>query len=295
MVSRSKYKKVTDLYVQGTEVVLKDESVIWVQALNPFEYQEAQQQASAARSRVVLAMKEIGSDEFLRFKAQAAEMPREEKVKNLAQRQAQDALTNILSGIEADDDWAEVIQVLERSDDLQTGTEEERELIAKKNHEYLEEVQRRGNLERENREAVLSAEPDEELDRLLADAYVEHVAGERAMTEFEAVEVLKGARACDATPRDDGTWDHSACEGHRLTAFEDLNEVRTLPEELYASIRAGFAAINVPPMEVKGSGSEASSSEPSSVPSEQVASEPSSPEEASKSAPGTSTSPSTTP
>lgn len=55
--SRSKYRRLPDLYTVGTELVLKDGTVLWMQVLNPFEQDEAKLDAQAARARLVLALK----------------------------------------------------------------------------------------------------------------------------------------------------------------------------------------------------------------------------------------------
>lgn len=289
MPSRSKYRKTTDLYVLGTEVVLRDGSVIWVQALNPFERDEAMRTAAAARSRFQLAMKEIGSDELVTFRADAGQIPRERKATQLAEMKASEALTRIISEIEADDEWAEVKEVLDRADELNEGSDEEKQLVEKKTREYMEEINKRLKDERDFLEKRYLESPDEELDSELEELWVEAESNRRATDEYELVEVLLGARACDAVERDDGTWDHSACESHILTAFEDRREVKSLPEPFYQEIRDGFEAINMHPLDPKGLASPESSSESSQPPSEEEASEPSTPEATSSDAPGTST------
>ena len=294
MVSRSKYKKAADLYVLGTEVELRDGSVIWVQALNPFEHDEAQRIGAAARARFQLAMREYGSDELVRFEAQAGEMTKELKARRVAEIKAAEVIQKAIGEIEADEDWAEVRAILDRSEELQEGTEEEKKLIAAKNREYIEEVNKRVDEEREYLEKKWLAAETEELDEALREMWVDNIAAEKAVREYELVEVFYGARACEGVKRDDGTWDHEACEGHVLTAFEEKADVRGLPSELYEAIRQGFADINMHPMDPKDLGSLVSSSEPSPLPSEPEGSQPSIPEDPSSAAPGTSSQLSTT-
>jgi hypothetical protein len=295
MVSRTKYRKAADLYVVGTEVVLKDDTVLWVQALNPFDYDEAQRIGAAARARFQLAMREYGSDELVRFEAQAAEMPVEAKAARIAEVKASEIIQKAIGELESEDEWAEIRAVLDRSDELREGSDEEKRLIEDKNKEYIAEVNRRVEAERDYLEKKWLAADESELDAALRELYVDHVAGERATREYEVVEVFLGTRACDGVLRDDLTYSHEACESHVLTAFETKAEVRGLPEELFELIREGFARLNMHPTDPKDSGSPANSSESSPLPNEPADSEASTQEEASNDAPGTSTPPLATP
>ncbi len=55
-LTRAKYRRVP-LYTVGTELVLKDGTVLWLQVMNPFERDEAQRDAQLARTRLVMALK----------------------------------------------------------------------------------------------------------------------------------------------------------------------------------------------------------------------------------------------
>ncbi len=55
-LTRAKYRRVPEPYTVGTELVLKDGVVLWLQVMNPFERDEAQRDAQLARTRLVMAL-----------------------------------------------------------------------------------------------------------------------------------------------------------------------------------------------------------------------------------------------
>ncbi|MFW6369216.1 MAG: hypothetical protein ACOC0J_01385, partial [Myxococcota bacterium] len=267
---------------------------MWVQALNPFEYQEAQQRAAAARSRFAMAIKEIGSPDYENFQGMLVEMDDDEKRERIVQLELGKKARDIAFNLAEDEDWLEVRNLLDRAEELLEGSEEERELVAKKTKEYSEELDRRVEEERDYLTQKWASMPPEKLDDYLRDFWIDLRGGEKAVLEYELLECFYGCRVCEATQDDEGQWHHDGCD-HSERAFETVDELRVLPKGMWDEIRLGFETVNMEPREAGNSDRLGSSSASSPPPSEAEASQPSSQPETSEAAPGTSPTPSPTP
>lgn len=289
MVSRSKYKQVSDLYVEGTELELRNGLVLWMQVLNPFEVDEARNAAQVAKARMVLALKTQGSDELGKLEAKFQEAGRDRVIEEMVNARSNELLVKVLEEIEDDPEWTESRSILEREDELKARpeTDPERKLLEDLNVKYVQEIQKRLQDEEEWATRELETLDDDALLERFKEMWIEHRGGDRAMAEYHLTEVYHAARACEGVQGDDGVWDHSECEAHRLLAFEDREEVRSLPEPLQTEMQQIMIELNMSTREGKDSGSPASSSDSSALPSEQEASTPSTPTETPSVAPGT--------
>jgi hypothetical protein len=287
--SRAKYKQITDLYVRGQEIVLRDGNVIWLQALNPFEMEEARHGAQVVRSRIVLALREEGSDEMAKARAYFFEDGTEMALERLLNAEMRKALVEISETLHEDAEWTERIEVIERSQF--SGVEpnpEEAIYLEKITTEYGEELSQRFTDETDFRRRNLVALDEDGLWEVYRENYLEGRGGEVALREFTLGQLLASARACDGAKHDDGWWDHSACGSHKTHVFEDKSELRDLPEELYSELAEAMAVLFMTERQAKNLGRQGNSSASSPLPSEVAESPRSTPTGISPNAPGTS-------
>lgn len=280
-LSRSKYKRIPDLYTMGTEVVLKDGTVLWMQVLNPFEVDEARHDAQVARSRIVKALKgEHGSDERLKVEGAYYSDGHDVAVTELADARTQEKLVDIVGELRDDPEWTERLEIVDRSEDIlfRAPEDAERKLLDQINNDYVKEVMRRQDDERAFQLAKLKERSDQELLEDYVDHYVQRRGGELALAEYALTEVWYAARVCEGERRDDGGWDHSKCESHQLQVYEGKAELRRQPEELQDVLVDAMRTLTMTVREAKNSARQESSSASSPLPSEPVESTPSTPD-----------------
>lgn len=279
-LSRQKYKRVPDLYVVGTEHKLRDDTIVWLQVLNPLQRDEAQHDAQVARSRLIMALKSgHGSDERTKVEAAFFDDGREGAVRRLVNASLATHLVKTVDSIKSDPDWKEKLEIMDRSDELLARAAEdvERKLLTDINHEYVEEVTRRQNEE----EAYLEKKFREFTDEQLIADYVELYVGRRgadvAAAEFMLTEIWYAARVCEGVEMAPGEYDHSECENHVLQAYETKAEVRSLPEDLQQELAGVMQTLNMSVFDAKNSDRQGSSSGSSPLPSAPEGSTPSTP------------------
>lgn len=286
--SRSKYKRVTELYTRGAEAVLDDGTVVYCRTLNPFEQEEARHDAQTARSRMIMALKTQGSEELAKVEGALVADGRERAIERLLDAKAGNILLKAVETIKNDPEWVEKLDIMDRSDDLIARPQEdvERQLLTTINTEYIDTV---GQLTRDEtdflREKYTNAS-DEELLEEYIQLYLEHRGTEVAMAEHRVVEIWYGARCCDGVRGEDGVWTHALCDGHKISLFETKQEARDIPEELADLLGATFDSINMSARDARFSDRQGSSSESSPLPSDAGDSKPSTPTEMSESLPG---------
>lgn len=288
MGNRSRYRRVTDLYVRGTEVLLRDDSVLWVQTLNPFEVDEARRDAAAARSRAILTVREIGTSEYESVRANLAMRGRQAVMEDICGLQETQWYIKAVQEIQVDDTWKERVEIMARSEELIAipPEAEEQELLAKIQGDYIAEIQKRATAEHDYEMMRLAQLSHEELLEKYGEAWMEHRGNAVGIKEYEIAETYFGSRVCDAVVNEDGSYDHEACKQHRELAWESKEEVKDLPEDLYQQIRAGFDAIAMTDRDARFSDRQGSSLESSPLPSKPEDSPPSTPGETSTTAPG---------
>lgn len=296
MSGRAKYRRLEELYTEGTEVELMDGEVAWVAVLNPFERQEARKDAQTARARMVLAMKQEGTDEMAQAEAAFIMQGREDAIRKLVGMHEGEIMVRVTDGIRDDPDWKERLDITERQDEIlaREPSDPERQLLTTINREYLEEVGKRLQEEQDYLREHYGQMSEDELVAEYRDKYVEQLGSNAALEEFRLSELWMALRVCEGQRTEDG-WDHSACGGHRERIYEAKREVRDLPERLFNVYREGFERLVMTEREAKNSDRQRSSSASSPLPSGEAASTASTPSETPDDAPGPSPSLSTTP
>lgn len=288
-LSRAKYRRVPELYTTGTEVVLKDGTVLWMQVLNPFEVDEARSDAQVARSRLVMALKsEHGSDERAKVEATFYTDGHDAAITRLAEARGQNKLVEIVSALRDDPEWSERLEIADRSEAIRARPIEdpERKLLEQINVEYLTEVVRRQNEEKDFQLSRFTDMSDAELIEEYIDNYIERRGGDVALAEYSLTEVWYAARVCEGVQLDDGSWNHDACESHAVQVYETKADLRSQPEDLQDLLRETMHALAMTVREAKNSARQESSSVSSPLPSEPEESTPSTPEETLVSVPG---------
>jgi len=294
-MGKAKYKRVTDLYVQGTEVELADGSVIWMQVLNPYERDEAVHDAQVARSRIVMALRKDGS-ERLKVEAKMVEAGVDAVIVEMAEVKAGAKVADIVAEIQSDPEWRERIEIMERTDVEQSSAPlsgEEAILLAQIHTEYLQEVLKREKDERDYQERRLRRASEDELRDEFVELWLEKRGSTLATAEYVLTEMWFGARVCESTKTEDG-FSHDQCGGHAERVWDSKNEVRGLPEGLQELLRDAINTLAMDARTAKNSDRQGSSSDSSPLPSEPAESTPSTPTATHEGAPGTSLSQSAT-
>lgn len=285
-LTRTKYRRVTDLYVQGTEVVLKDGSVIWLQVLNPFERDECTHDAQIARARMVMAIKE--GEEREKIVGAFQQDGRDTTIDKLADSKATAHVAKIVDELAADPEWRERVEIMDRSSDILASSEQaEKDLLTRINEEYLREVVERQKAEYEYQVDRMKRMTDEDLLEEYVEAWIDRRAQDVARAEYQLTEVWYAARVCEGVKQEDGSWNHEACESHVLNVWETKAEVRSLPEDLQDLLNTSLSALNMSARDARFSARQGSSSDSSPLPSEAVESTPSIPTAIPVGAPGT--------
>lgn len=295
---RAKYRRITDLYVTGTELVLKDGSVMWLQVLNPYEMDETRHDAQVARARMVMALKgPEGGDERDKVEGVFRALGRNGAIEQMAEVFETEVLSKVVDRINSDPDWKERISIMDRSQEIlaRPAEDPENELLERINREYLDEVARMQKEERDGRVHDLKRLDESGLLDEFIEVYQNRRGGEVARLEYELTEAWFATRVCDAVQREDGTWDHTPCNQHRQRVFETKSELRELPEELQRAIFDKLSKLNMTVWQAKNADRPGSSSDSSPRPSAVEESTPSTSIGTPDGVPGTSAPPSTTP
>ena len=286
-LSRAKYRRITELYTDGKPVALKDGTTMWLQVLNPFERDEATHDAQVARSRVVMALKD--GEERVKAVASFWDTPRAQTVSELVENYVSTKLMDIVNDLQDDPLWAERLDVMNRSDEILAGPENEaeRKLLDTINADWLAEVMRRQEHERDWKRESLGKASDEDLIQEYIDAYQQRRGTVRATEEYAVTELWFAARVCEGVDGGDDGWTHEECESHRMKAFETKAEIRQLAEHLVEFLYEELQGLNMSVRDARFSDRQESSSDSSLLPSEAAESTPSIQDEIPADAPGT--------
>lgn len=290
MVDRSRYRRLTELYTLGTELVLRDGNVVFVKALNPYEQQEARQDAQVARARIVMALQEFGSDELDKVKSTFFVDGRAGAITKILDHRASDALLKATDEVANDPDWKERLEIAERTDEILAKPPEdpERKLLHQINEQYLVDVNKRIDDEVAYQRTTVEAQSDDELIEEYIKIYIELYGQGSAIAEHQLTSMWYAIRVCEAVPPAAGdAWDHSKCDGHQVQLYESKVEVRYLPEELQNLYKDTLRELDLTVREAKNSDRQGSSSASSPLPSAEGESIPSTPDAILVSAPGT--------
>jgi len=296
-LNRGKYKRLPDLYVAGAELTLRDGTVVWMQALNPYEMDEARHDAMVARARMVMALQEQGSDELMKVRAVVVVDGRDAVVNGLVEAKRLEFMIAAGDAIANDPEWKERLDIASRQDEIlaREPSDPERKLLDQINIDYVGETNRMVDEDLDRLRREYDAMSDDAITEEYVKFYIERRGTDVALAEHKLTEVWYATRCCEGVQNEDGTWDHGACDGHVLRVFETKAEVRRMPGELVDALSDALDAVNMTVREAKNSDRQGSGSASSPLPSEQGESTPSTPDATPTEPPGSSAPPSPTP
>lgn len=266
----TRFRRLTDLFVDGRTVTLPDDTHLFIRAINSYERDECISDAQVARARLILALKENGN-ERVKVEALFAREGRDKLVDDLASLKSDDKYSDVVAAMEADPEWSERVEVMRRTDfdnAAKPALPEEQAYVASVFTDWADEVQKRLADERDFIANDLTRLSDEQLLDEYLDAWLAKRGGELASAEYLLTEMWYATRYCDAVADRDGVLDHSRCEGHTLRVFETKADARAVPDGLQALVRGALDELTMAARDPKGLASHPSSSASSPPPSE---------------------------
>lgn len=283
----AKFHRVTDLFIEGKEVVLDETGeepvLVWVNKLNSFEQDEARRDGNVGRARATLALDDPDSPETQSFEGSLGQAAKEVLIRALVQLRTNEFYVAALDDIRTEDEWRDKIDLIERGPQLAADrpddpSEEEQarfdELMVKYDERVVELSERRAEEYRQE----IAQEDEKELKKRYLSSYRESVGTSGFLTEYRVSELYFALRDCRATKRDEnGRWDHTDCGGHRDRLLEARSDVKEMPDALLALVRDALTDLAMTPRDAGNSDAPASSSASSELPSEAADSTPSTP------------------
>jgi hypothetical protein len=286
---KQRYRRLTELFVQGTAVKMPDDTHLWVQTINSFEREECLSDAQVARARLIMALKAQG-DERVKVEGRLTEVGRDAFVADLAEARASAKGSDIAEEMRDDPEWKDRMLVVLRTDWDQASsppTEEETQVMEQIQAEIVNEMYRREGEEREFLERKLHRLSDDELIDEWVEEWIERRGTALAGQEYRLTELWYATRFCEAAPGEDGALDHTRCDGHRERVFESKQDARSAPTALQDLLRNALDDVNLAGRDPKDLANPENSSDSSPTPNEPGESTPSTSTETPAKAPGT--------
>ena len=263
-----KLRRVTDLFVEGTELPLgADDSgapvLVWVQKLNSFEVEEARRDGVAQRGLRLLELSDESKPELQAQRHLVAKMADHELRQARVAQMGDEIYLRVMNDIEADEQWVEKLGVIRRLPQLlldagAPADDPRQAQLDDLNREYVATVQER--ITKANRDALVDLEDLSRKD-LEAD-FIEHWRQRLTLDDFIAerrkTEIFLAMRECSAV-NEGGKWNHAECD-HTQRLVDERSDVHTLPEGLLSRVVQILDGITVPNRESGNSGAPASSS-----------------------------------
>jgi len=198
-------RRVTDLFVEGTEVVVQEEPpvLVWVNKLNAFEIEEARRDGAAARARMLLALRDIGTDESTVFEARVVEMDENALVEAIVAAAAGEILVKVVGAIESDPEWAERMEIQRRA---RIADDPAEQLVVEQiDREFAEEYAKRSTELEEQKRADMRLLDKTGLSEKYREVWREQQANSSFHREFQRTQLYFATRVCAATVKDSAT------------------------------------------------------------------------------------------
>lgn len=301
-MSKSRLRRVTDLFVEGTTVNLgMDEDgnavLVWVSKLNSFETEEARRDGVVERGRRISELAKPDNPEHLSVLTDIRDWEPDELAEHMLEFDADKHYLEVIDDLQSDEDWAELLERMRRLPELldDEGAPEDdprRATLAEEQMGYLDELRKRqGDKHEVAKEALLSI-PRVDLETGYVKAWRERAAIVTFMKEQRVSQLYYSTRDCaaiqgDLDPAGGYIYDHDGCD-HAKRMLTARAQVTTLPETLIEKLTDAYDSVAVGAREAGNSDAPRSSSaplEPSSISEDQSA--PSIPEEIPSVAPTT--------
>ena len=285
----ARFKRVTDLFVEGEEVYLGDDPagdpvVIWVNKLNSFEIEEARRDGIVQRG---LMMRDLAKEDNPNRQAFFAELNllTDEKLREAwVNQKVEELYLEVLDEVETSLEMREKVEMMRRLPTLLDDTgaapdDPRRQQLADLQTEYVEAI-RKGQEKRQH-EALREAQDftREDLEASYFEKWRERQTLDLFMEERRITEIFIAARECFAVRNGAAGWDHSTCD-HNTRLLPERSLVKKMPPAIIGRLVDVLDNMTSSQREAGNSDAPASSSassEPSSVSEAPLS--PSSPEE----------------
>lgn len=274
MADRSRYVRLEALFRRGKTIDFPDGTLMWVQVMNPLEADNAREEASTARARIVLALKEIGSDEQAKSLYEFSQLPPNAAVDAIVNAQQTRWLAQADDKVRDDPEWKERLEIFDRHDALggRPPEDAERKLLEKITSDYLTEIYRRVGEDADFERQRLTGAPVEEVRERWLELYRERRGEQAAFMEQQITAAWYGARMCEARKPADGEdvvaddvdsdgWYHGACSGHQMRVYESKADYKSAPLEIQNAVLGALVDLNLSIRDTKNSDSAAISSD----------------------------------
>lgn len=277
-------RRVTDLFVEGTELYLgNDDSnepvVIWVNKLNSFEVEEARRDGVSARGLRLLELENESSPEHQAMRNQLGRWSDDELREARVDQMSDELYLGVVNDLEADEDWSEKITMLRRMpqllrDEGAPADDPRRVQVDELNSAYLSELRDRMGAVQKQKLREMGDLGREDLVSDFMEQWRNRLSLDEFMAEQRRTQLFAAMRDCKATEVKTDTvtrWDHAQCD-HTVRLLRARSEVSTLPEGVIQKVMDVIDGITVPQRESGNSDAPASSSassEPSSVQEEE--------------------------
>lgn len=280
MSGLDRLRRVTDLFVEGTELFLgmDDEQkpvIVWVNKLNSFEVEEARRDGVAARGLRQVELQKAESPERAAIMARIDKWSDEELAQNRVAQIADEIWLQVINDLEADEEWAEKVAMVRRMPQLLADAnapedDPRRKELEELNLAYLEEVRVRNERSQREKLEEFKGEDREKLVEAFVEQWEARVSLEEFMAERRITELFMALRDCQAEEIPDGQggrrWNHARCD-HTQRLLDTRSQVKTLPEGVLDKASEVLEGLTVPQRESGNSVAPESSSESSERPS----------------------------
>lgn len=288
----ARLKRVTDLFVEGTEVFLgydddRKAVLIWVNKLNSFEIEEARRDGVARRGERMSQLGKPDNPERAGLEAEMATWSETQLQKAWVAQKVDEVYLDVLNDIETSPEWREKIDRMRRLPELldDAGVADDdprREELSDLQAKYMQAI---SEGQAAKHKELMTEAGQIERDDLIKD-YVEKWRQRESLDDFmeerRTSELYIAMRECQGTAKGNAEggkplWDHTNCN-HNARFLGARGEVRSLPEPVIEMIIDATDSLRISQRESGNSDAPASSSassEPSSV--SEVPSIPSSP------------------
>jgi len=287
-------RRITDLFVEGTELYLGDDRdgkpiLIWVNKLNSFEVEEARRDGASRRGLRLAELAQPSAPERQSLIAEISLWPDDKLRERWVGQKIEEIYLDVINDIESEDEWRQNLEVMRRLPTLlqeanAADDDPRRQQLVELQEGYFKEIRDRQGIKQ--RESLRDAEAlsRDKLEESFFENWRQRLTLDEFMEERRVTELYYALRSCEATRVTQTTWDHAECN-HAEKVLDNRGQVRGLPEAVLAKCIDALEGVTVPQREAGNSdapSSSSGSSEPQSVPEEST---PSTPEETSVAAP----------
>jgi hypothetical protein len=265
-------RRLEDLYIRGRQVVIDDGTgdpvTVWMQKLNPLEHEKAIRKAGAAKARVLMALRDIDSEEYQEAYSDVVDLgPREALVEYLIADESakiRDAKETELSFADEwrDENYLQGLRDAWEDPDAPlkdvyatNPDDEEAHRVFLELKRFADQVAAEVDPEIEALKQDWVDAPEEDIRKKTLERFIELRAGLAWLREFRRAEVYFGTRDS---------------EDHRKYYFASRDQVDGLANEVFFQLSTACQDLMVEPAEGKDSPKTPSSS-PSSEPQNAVA------------------------